>query len=269
MKAKLMANLSKFTGPAAKVFRKGLRLTKANSNFLLTLLAVLGFAVTAEELVRATIKAVKLCEEKGVKDGKDVIKTVWKIYIPAAGFFLVTTIAVVSNAKINAKRLATVTSLCALNSAEAKAWKEKAKELIGPKKAEKMEESIVKDQMDKEDIPPDDQIIRTGHGEELMKEYLTGQWIYDSPAHVELVQEKLNNRLESEPDGIVAVSWYLEQFSIDPDCYIAEAIWDLADMCKYGDTKIGLNLIYNGRKRVGNVDKMTSCIKPSILPTGI
>lgn len=269
MNAKLMANLSKFTTPAIKVFRKGLRLTKANSNFLLTLFAVLGFAVTAEELVRATVKAVKLCEEKGVKDGKEVVRTVWKIYIPAFGFFLITTIAVISNAKINAKRLATVTGLCALNSAEAKAWKEKAKELIGPKKAEKMEEEMVKEKMDQDDIPPDDQIIRTGHGDELMKEYLTGQWIYDSPAHVELVQEKLNHRFDEECDGIVSVAWYLQQFCIDPDCYIAEAVWDMAEMLRYGDKKIELKLVYNGRKRVGNVDKMTCCIKPSVMPTGI
>lgn len=266
MKLNLLSWFGKASAPVVKVLKTGIKLSKKNSNVLLTILAVAGILITSEELVRATVKAVKLCESKGVKNGKEVIRTVWKLYIPAVGFLILTTVAVVGNARINAKRLATVTGLYTMSQADLRALKDKTKDVIGPKKAEKMEEELVKDKMNKSEIPPDDQIVRTGHGDELMQEYMTGQWMYCSPDYVDLVYERLNQRFDKECDGIVQVAWYLEQFKLDTHCWIAEAYWDAAELVQFGDD-LKPQIIYNGRKMVNGVERMTSCLKPTVNPT--
>ena len=263
------AQVAKIINPVVKIGKKGIRFTKENSNAILTILAVMGFAVTAEELVRATIKAVKICEEKDIQDGKEIVRTVWKIYIPAAGFFLITTVAIIGNARLNAKKLATVTGLCAMNAKELKDFKDKAKEVIGPKKTEKMVDEIEKERLEKDTIPPEEDILKTGHGNQLFKEYLTGKYIRTSPEHVELVEERLNRQIEGEIDGVVMAGYYLQEFGIDPDCYIAEALWDMAEMLQRGDKKIKLGIHYGGWTDVHGTKEMVAVIKPDPLPTGI
>lgn len=242
---------------------------KANSNWLLAAFAALGVALTAEEAIRATIKAVKICEEKQIKDGKEIVKTVWKLYIPMVGFFLLTTIAIGSNAHLNAKRLTTAASLVAMSQADLKAVKDKAKEMLGERKVDKIEDEVDRDIVAKNPPPAEDSIIKTGHGNDLFYEYLTGQYIRACPEFVGAIQEKLNRSIENDMDGIATASYYLDLLGCNANCYIGEAFWDMADMREHGERQVELDVTNCSWMEVNGKQEMVSMIRPKPLPSGI
>lgn len=258
----------KWLQPIVKVCGKAVRFGKRNSNWLLAILAMLGLATTTGLAIDATVKAVKLCEKKEIKGRKEVIKTVWKLYIPAVGAFVVTTVSIIGNAHINARRLATVTGLYAMSQADLKALKEKAKEVLGERKEERMEDDIAKERLNKAIPAQQDQIIETGHGNKLFMEWLTGQLIRTSPEHVEAVAERMDNQFSKEVDGVVEVSYYLEQFRIPTDCWVAKAIWDTAEMLQRGDKKFEIDCHEIQWMEVNGQQEMVGIIRPPE-PTGI
>lgn len=256
--------------------KKGIRFTKRNSNVILTMLAVIGVTVTAEELVRATVKAVKVCEEKQIKDKKEIVKTVWKIYIPSAGFFLITTAAIIGNAHINAKRLATVTGLCALERAELSDLRKKVAEVVGPKKEKSIEDEIAKDRIDATPIPDEGDIIHTGHGNQLYLDFLSGRYIRTSEDHIKLVEEILNRKMGESWDQQVPVKVYFDEMFRDApakngpaDCLVADLYWDYGDMNLHGEKKIELRTMYHERKIVNGELEMVAAIKPDPFPIGL
>lgn len=259
----------KWMRPVVRAGGKLIRFGKRNSNWLLAILAMLGLATTTGLAVDATVKAVKLCEQKEIKGRKEVIRTVWRLYIPAVGAFIVTTMSIVGNAHVNAKRLATVTGLYAMSQADVKSLREKAKEVLGEKKErEKVEDEIAKERLNHVVPAQSDQIIETGHGNKLFMEWLTGQLIRTSPEHVEAVAERMDNQFSKEVDGVVEVSYYLEQFRIPTDCWVAKAIWDTAEMLQRGDKKFEIDCHEIQWMEVNGQQEMVGIIRPPE-PTGI
>ena len=264
--------MSKGTGiirPIVKAGGKLIRATKRNSNWILAVLAMLGLAGTTALAVDATVKAVKLCETKEVHGKKEILKTVWRLYIPAVGCFIVTTVSILGNAHINARRLATVTGLYAMSQTDLKALKSKAKEVLGEKKErEKIEDEIAKERLNAVVPTQQTRIIDTGHGNKLFMEWLTGQLIRTSPEHVEAVAEKIDNQISKEIDGVIEVGYYLNEFRIPADCWVGRAIWDSAEMKFRGDSKFSIDCHEIQWMEVNGQQEMVGIIRPPE-PTGI
>lgn len=242
---------------------------KANSNWLLAAFAALGVFLTTEEAIRATVKAVKVCEEKQIKDGKEIVRTVWKLYIPTIGFFLLTMVSIGGNAHINARRLTTAAGLIALKEADIKNFKDKAKEMLGERKVDKIEDEQAREFVEKNPPPAEDQIYKTGHGNDLFCDYLTGQYFRACPEYIGAIQEKMNRSMENDIDGVIMVSYYLSLLGVNSNCYIAEALWDLADMREHGSQQIDLDVTSCQWMEVNGKQEMVCLIKPSPLPSGI
>jgi hypothetical protein len=254
--------------PVVKAGGKVVKFAKRNSNWLLAIMAMLGLGVTTGLAVDATVKAVKLCEKMEVKGRKNVIKTAWKLYIPTVGCFIVTTLSIVGNAHINARRIATMTGLYAMSQADLKALKEKAKEYIGPKKADKMQDDIAAEKVDSDPPPAEDQIIKTGHGNKLFKEWLTGQYIRTSPEWIEAIQEKMDAKFDKEFDGTVEVAYYLDLLGIPTDNWVAKALWDRTEMLERGQAHFTIDCHELKWMEVNGVQEMVGYIRP-IDPTSI
>lgn len=263
-----MGKMTEIFRPIIKAGGKVVKYGKRNSNWLLAVLAMLGLATTTGLAIDATVKAVKLCEQKEIKGRKEVLKTVWRLYIPAVGCFIVTTVSIVGNAHINARRLATVTGLYAMSQADLKALKNKAQEVMGERKESKMEDDIAKERLNQVVPAQSNQIIETGHGNKLFMEWLTGQLIRTSPEHVEAVAEKMDNQFSKEVDGVIEVSYYLDQFKIPTDCWVAKAIWDMAEMVQRGDKKFEIDCHEIQWMEVNGQQEMVGIIKP-VEPTGV
>lgn len=177
--------------PIVKVTKHGLRFLSKNSNLILTIVGVTGVAATTAFAVKGTIKAVKLCEERKVTGAKEIVKTVWKCYIPTVGIAILTTTAIICNGQINAKKLAVLTSAYSGSVEALKKVEEKMSEQIGPKKTQKAIDAA-ESEMGREKMPGDKKdIIATGKGDKLFFCATTGQWFYSDWNGVELAELKL------------------------------------------------------------------------------
>lgn len=261
----------KWMQPIIKAGGKVMKYGKQNSNWILAILTLLGLGTTTALAVDATVKAVKLCESKEIHGKKEIIRTTWRLYIPAIGSFIVTTMMVVGNAHLNGKMrksLATMTGLYAMSQADLKALKEKATEVIGPRKTQNMEDDITKERLEKIINDKSTRIIETGHGNKLFVEWLTGQKLRTSPEWVAAVSEKMDNRFHKEPDGVVEVGYYLDQWPLPTDCWVASAYWDLAEMLRYGITKFEIDCREIQWMEIDGQQEMVGIIKPPA-PTGV
>ena len=193
--------LTKMFQPALKIGRKGLQFLSKNSNVLLTVISATGVIATVWVTITGTIKAVKLCEEKKVVGRKEVIETVWKCYIPTIGLAILTTTAILCNGKINAKRLAVLTSAYSGSIETIKKIEEKMADQIGPKKTQKAE-------LAKENPPKKQKdIVTTGKGDKLFFCATTGQWFYSDWNGVELAEMKLKEVISK-----IMTSWGQGEF---------------------------------------------------------
>ena len=257
--------------PIISIGGKVIKGVKRNSDWIMMILAWLGLAGSTALAVKATISAVKLCETKEIHGKKEVIRTVWRLYIPAVGCFIVTTLSIgglgFKSIRL-AKKLATTTGLLAMTQTDLKDLKAKAAEVIGEKKEqEKIEDGIAKDKLNAMTIPPEEQIIKTGHGNKLFLEWLTGQIIRTSPEWVAAVSENMNNQFSKEVDGVVEVAYYLDQFKIPTDCWVGRAIWDYAEMLQRGDKEFKIDCHELQWMEINGQQEMVGIIRPPE-PTG-
>lgn len=261
----------KAANPIIHIGGKIIKGVKQNSDLVMMILAFLGLTGTTAFVVDATIKAVKLCETKEVQGKKEIVRTTWRLYIPAVGCFIITTMMIVGMGRRSmklAKKLATVTGLYAMKEADFKALKEKAQDVLGEKKEqEKVEDEIAKDQLNNMTIPPEDQIIKTGHGDKLFREYLTGHLIRTSPEWVMAVNEDIKNQQAKEVDGVIMGAYYLNKFNLPTDCWVANVIWDYAEMLQRGDKEFEIDCREIQWMEVNGKQEMVGIIRPTD-PTG-
>lgn len=233
-------SIVKFTGPIVKFTKTGLRVIAKNSNLILTIVSTAGVIATVTLAIQGTIKAVKLCEEKKVQNGKEVIETVWKCYIPTIGMLILTTTAIICNGRINAKKIAVLTSAYSGSVEALKKVEEKMTEQIGPKKTQKAIDeanaAIAQDHAPKDK----NDIIATGKGTQLFYLRSTGQWFYSDRNGVELAELKSQKDIE-EMQRVGYEEYYqvgnvLENLGIEEKTTMGEYMgWDVNEF-KGGQT---------------------------------
>ena len=177
--------------PLMKIGKNSVKFFVKNSNVILTFVGAAGVVITAAAAIRGTIKAVKLCEEKKVIGTKEIVKTVWKCYIPTIGFLVLTVTAIVCNGRINAREIAVLTSSLSGATGMLKKVEDKMAEEIGPKKARKITDSAEAEIAQKQAPEKQTDIIATGKGRQLFFCASTGQWFYSDWNGVELAEAKL------------------------------------------------------------------------------
>ena len=259
---------AKIFRPLVTTSKKLVRFTTKNSNWILAILTILGIVGTAEEFTRATIKAVKLCEEKQPQGAKEIIKTVWKLYLPGVGLILVTTLTVCGNAKLNAKKLATVTGLYAASQADIMTIKEKAKEMLGEGKARKISDEVEREKLNRDPPPTEDFITKTGHGNQLFRMDLNGGYFRANPDYIDLKFAEFNQDMSEEVDGVLDANNLLERFDM-PRCSLGNAFWDKYDMLEHGYKEVKAVLTTGQWMDVNGVKEMVSTVecepRPSLL----
>lgn len=258
----------KFAKPFFKGGRKLARFTVKNSNWILSLITLFGMGAAVGTAVDATVKAVKLCEEKQVHGTKEVIKTVWKLYIPTAGFIIVATTSVLGNAHINAKRIATVTGLWAASQTDAKLFHDKAQEILGEKKTKDVEAEAERQKVLLNPPPAEDEIIQTGHGNDLFMFGWTGKYFRASPEYIELVFDKWNQEIQGDMDGTAYVHRIIDMLDM-PACDSGDAYFDMVRLQTEGYKEIRPNITACQWMVVNGKREMVSTLRFTPQPTGL
>lgn len=209
-------NIPKALKPAAKGLAHVATAAKQNSNWIVASISVLGVMATAWAFTDATIKAVKVCQEKQVHGKKEVLKTVWKLYIPGVGIVLFTTLAILGNAHSNARKLAIVTGAWAAQKADLKAIKAKAKEMLGDGKVNKIEDETEREKLKTQPLPTPNEIQATGHGDQLFRFGWTGQYFRANPDYIDLMFREANEEARDGLDELLMVNNITDKFNLPP-----------------------------------------------------
>lgn len=262
---------AKIAKPVAKGLRTVAKGVSKNSNWLLAALGMVGLAGTTWQMVDATIKAVKICEEKQLKDGKEILKTVWKLYIPGVGFILLTTLSIAGHTHLNrilSKQLLAATSIYAASQADMKAFKDKAVEMLGDKKVKKIQDEADEEYVKTWAIPDERDIAKTGHGNQLFRLSLNGGYFRANPDWIELQMQELNKDLNGDTWNEVYVYRALELFH-QPEADIGNLTWNQAEMLERGYTELTADISETYWIEHHGTREIVSVVRIKPWPTGL
>lgn len=103
----------------------------------------------------------------------DTFKVVWKLYIPAAVMFSISTMCIVGSNSINMKRNMALATAYTLSETALKEYKNKVIETVGEEKAEEIKQSIIADKAKK--ITKDEVLLETGSDDFWCLDTLSGR----------------------------------------------------------------------------------------------
>lgn len=169
-----------------------MKLVQKNSSTILTCIGAAGVIATAVLTGRATIKAVRIVDESETHSKKEIVKTVWKEYIPAAGIGIATIACIFGANTLNKRQQAALMSAYALLDQTYKEYKSKVKEVLGEESEQKVEDAIAEEKVS--DICPSD-------GKLLFYEPNYGQGFERTMLEVQDAEYRLNQKFAVEGEA--------------------------------------------------------------------
>ena len=169
-----------------------MKLVQKNSSTILTCIGAVGVIATAVLTGRATIKAVRIVDESETHSKKEIVKTVWKEYIPAAGIGIATIACIFGANTLNKRQQAALMSAYALLDQTYKEYKSKVKEVLGEEAEQKVEDAIAEEKVP--DICPSD-------GKLLFYEPNYGQGFERTMLEVQDAEYRLNQKFAVEGEA--------------------------------------------------------------------
>ena len=169
-----------------------MKLVQKNSSTILTCIGAAGVIATAVLTGRATIKAVRIVDESETHSKKEIVKTVWKEYIPAAGIGITTIACIFGANTLNKRQQAALMSAYALLDQTYKEYKSKVKDVLGEEAEQKVEDAIAEEKVS--DICPAD-------GKLLFYEPNYGQGFERTMLEVQDAEYRLNQKFAVEGEA--------------------------------------------------------------------
>lgn len=211
---------------------KSLRKTvKKHSPEILTGIGVAGMVVATVSAVRATPKALRLVDEKEIKDGKrlttsEIVKTTWKCYIPAAITGACSAACIIGASSINARRNAALVTAYTISETALKDYQDKAVEVVGEKKEQAIRDAVAKEKLDRAHVK-EREFISTGRGETPCFDPLTNTCFKSDIETLRKAENTLNKRMRDELR--ITVNEFMQEIGLEPcDDSIGETMgWDI------------------------------------------
>lgn len=204
---------------------------KKHSPEILTGIGIAGMIVTTVTAVRATPKALRLVDEKEIKDGKrltssEIVKTTWKCYIPSAVTGVCSAACIIGASSISARRNAALVTAYTISETALKEYKEKAVEVVGEKKEQAIRDAVAKEKLEKAHVESRE-FIPTGRGETPCFDPLTNTCFKSDIEAIRKAENNLNRRLRDELR--ITVNEFLQEIGLEPcDDSIGETMgWDI------------------------------------------
>lgn len=187
---------------------------------LLTGLGILGMFTATGMAVRATPKALLLIEEEKrrinndiLEDAKlnekpvppkvdhlepvEVVKTVWKCYIPATATAILSVSCLIGASSINTKRNAALATAYTLSETALKDYQKKVIETIGEKKEEAVRDAVAEEKL-KRDPVGNKEVFLTSKGKTLCYDAISGRYFNSDIDKLKRVANDLDRQLRDE-----------------------------------------------------------------------
>jgi hypothetical protein len=208
-----------------------------NGPAILTAIGVTGTLTTAYLTGKASFKAAALIEEQEHAEGllsgypgrKDVVKLVWKLYIPAAGSATLTIAAIVTANHVSSKR---VTAMAAAYSISEKAfveYREKVIEKIGEKKERDYRDEVAQERVTRTPMN-EGQVIITDNGDILCFDHFTGRYFKSSMETLKQAENEINHLILNQ--GYACLSDFYHDIGL-PATSLSDSVgWNSDKMLK-------------------------------------
>lgn len=222
------------------------RALKKRSPEILTGIGIIGMIATTITAVRATPKALELIDEREIKENKrltnmEVVQTTWKCYVPAAITGTLSTACLIGASSVNLRRNAALATAYAISEAAMKEYKEKAVEIVGPKKEQAIRDAIAREKIEKNPVS-NNEIIITGNGDTLCYDVLSGRYFKSNRDKIQRAVNEINLRMRS--DMYVSLNDFYYEIGLN-DIKLGECLgWNIEK--GYMDVQFGSHLNEEG-----------------------
>ena len=210
----------------AKLGKMGLAAMNRNLPSILSGAAIAGIVAAVWTTYKATpeinsaLESAKWDKTNEVNDDEetvsadDVTLTKWETFKAVAPYVwkpaacvAFSAVCVVSANVLNVQRLTMLAGAYKLSEKKLQEYEEKAKELLGEKKATELHDEVVKSMTP--DVPDDAGIVRAGKGNQLCYDMFRGQYFYSSVEEIRTAESTLNKSLVSG-DSVTLNELYYE-----------------------------------------------------------
>ena len=167
-----------------------------HSPSILTGVSCAGVVTTAFMAGKATLQARDILEEQEIDPQHtiEVVKVTAPVYIPTIVMGTVTIGCQLMAHGVSTRRQAAMASMLAISETTMREFQDKATELYGERKAEKIREEVISDRLAK-NPPVDGMIIDTGKGKSLCYDNWTGRYFMSDIDIIRRAELDLNSDL--------------------------------------------------------------------------
>jgi hypothetical protein len=183
-------------------FLRGIDRTIAkHSPEILTGIGIAGMITTTILAVKATPKALRICEEVKAEHEEpkklDYVKATWKCYIPAAVTGVVSTACLIGASSVNLKRNAALATAYQISQTALTEYKDKVVETVGEETEKVIREKVAQDKIDKN---PDrnNGVVIFSDNEYPCYDSISGRYFQSSESKIKEAVNNINYRLLSE-----------------------------------------------------------------------
>lgn len=220
-----------------QMFGRMNRTLSKHSTEMLLIGGAVSLVYSGVKIIQATIKSTreidaKLAEKqrkldeqnytsdvtpRATMDQKEIVKEVWKNYIPAVAAAAFGFACMFEADHIHRRGKSALLTLYALSEADRIDFKKKTEELIGKNKTQEIQQDVEQDRVFKETSTMDDKVdvIETGHGSTLIKDAFSGRYFRCSYEYIRKKCNDLTYRLWSSME-MELNSLYFEIPNMEP-----------------------------------------------------
>lgn len=223
-----------------------LAVVKKHDAEILTGLGIAGMITGTVLAVKATPKALELIEEKKKEEEKldtvEVVKTVWKCYIPAALLETLSVTCLIFASVTSNKRNAALAMAYSLSEGALKEYQDKVVETIGEKKEQKIRDEIAKDKITSNPVE-NNNVIFTKNGHTLCYDAICGRYFESDIESIRRAENEANRWMLEE--NYIALNDLYDLMDLPPSAIGAELGWNMND--GYIDMVFSTELATDGR----------------------
>lgn len=201
-----------------------------NSPTILSAIGIVGTVATAYLTAKGTFKAAEILyveDEKKRLNGEDplttteIVKMVWKEYIPAGGSGAVTVAAIFCANRISSRRLAAMAVAYSITEKRFDEFKEKAYSKLTPAKQQAVRDEAAQERLDKN---PPTQVIVTGTGDVICYDKPSDRYFKSNMEKIRKTENDINQEVV-HGDLPVPVADFYRYLGLKPTTWSSEVGW--------------------------------------------
>lgn len=151
--------------------------------------------------VRNTPAACRTLEERRADEGVDklplvdVVKFGFKYYVVPVGMALAGSTCIISGLRVCSSRADAFAALAASQAVHIKDIHDVTREKIGEKKTHEIDTEVARRGIERDGVPPINQIEETGHGDQIVYWPMLGRWFRCDIGWIRRVQNEINREI--------------------------------------------------------------------------